>query len=235
MKLTWMKWSALPVAVLMVGSVAMAQDQSSSGSQQAQQGQSGSPAPAAAPAPAPAPTPKPKPTIAQRKENQQDRIAQGVKSGQLTAGETANLESKEAAINGETKADRAANGGKLTAAEKKQINGQQNQLSKQIYKDKHNANTAHYGNNKVGQRRENQQDRIAQGIKSGQLTAGETAKLENQQKGINQQVAADRKANGGTLTAGEKKQINKEQNAASKNIYHKKHNAKTQPQAEPKQ
>ena len=142
--------------------------------------------------------------VAQRKENQQDRIANGVKSGQLTAGETANLETKEAAINGETRADRAANGGKLTAAEKQQVNQQQNQLSKQIYNDKHNANTAHYGNNEVGQRRENQQDRIAQGIKSGQLTAGETAKLENQQKNINQQVKADRSANGGKLTPGEK-------------------------------
>src|ERR1700687_2871047 len=236
MKLTWMKWSVLPAAVLLAGSVAMAQDQPAPSSQPAPEAQSGSPSTPATPAPAAAPMPaaKPKPTVAQRKENQQDRIAQGVKSGQLTAGETANLETKEAAINGETKADRAANGGKLTAAEKKQINGQQNQVSKQIYKDKHNANTAHYGNNKVGQRRESQQDRIAQGIKSGQLTAGETAKLENQQKGINQQVAADRKANGGTLTATEKKQVNNEQSAASKNIYHKKHNAKTQPQAQPK-
>jgi hypothetical protein len=231
MRLTWIKWSALPAAVLLAGSVAMAQDQPAPNSQPAPQAQSGSSATAATPA---TPAAKPKPTVAQRKENQQDRIAQGVQSGQLTAGETANLETKEAAINGETKADRAANGGKLTAAEKKQINGQQNQLSKQINKDKHNANTAHYGNNKVGQRKENQQDRIAQGVKSGQLTAGETAKLENQQKGINQQVAADRKANGGTLMASEKKQVNKEQNAASKNIYHKKHNAKTPPQAQPK-
>jgi hypothetical protein len=223
MKFTWMKWSVLPVAVLMAGSVAMAQDQSSSGAQQ--------PAPAATPTPVAQPKPA---TVPQRKENQQDRIAQGVKSGQLTAGETSKLETKEAAINGETKADRAANGGKLTTAEKKQINGQQNQVSKQIYADKHNANTAHYGNNKVGQRRENQQDRIAQGIKSGQMTAGEAAKAENQQKGINHQVAADRKANGGTLTASEKQQVNHEQNAASKNIYHKKHNAKTQPQAKPK-
>jgi hypothetical protein len=227
MKFTWMKWSALPVAVLLAGSVAIAQDQTPS------QSQSGSSAPAAAPAATPAPAAKP--TVAQRKENQQDRIAQGVKSGQLTAGETSKLETKEAAINGETKADRAANGGKLTSAEKTQINGQQNQLSKQIYADKHNANTANPGNSKVGQRQENQQDRIAQGIKSGQLTAGETAKLENQQKGINQQVKADRAANGGKLTSGEKQQVNKEQNAASKNIYNKKHNAKTQPQAKPKQ
>ena len=203
------KWNVLPAALLLFGTVALAQDQSSSTSSQSS-------------------TPAKPGEIAQRKENQQDRIANGVKSGQLTAGETANLESKEAAINGETRADRAANGGKLTSAEKQQVNQQQNQLSKQIYNDKHNANTAHYGNNEVGQRRENQQDRIANGIKSGQLTAGETAKLENQQKGINQQVKADRAANGGKLTQGEKKQINHEQNAASKNIYNKKHNANTQ-------
>jgi hypothetical protein len=218
MKRTRVKWSAVSLAVLVSASgasVMQAQDQSSSQSS----------------APAPAPALEKKPTIEQRKENQQDRIANGVKSGQLTAGETANLEKKEAAINKETRTDRAANGGKLTAAEKAQVNQQQNQLSKQIYTDKHNANTAHYGNNKVGQRRENQQDRIAQGIKSGQLTAGETAKMEKQQQGINKQVAADRKANGGTMTASEKKQVNREQNQASRNIYRKKHNAKTQPGA----
>ena len=208
-----LKWMVLPAAVLLVGSVAFAQDQSSSSSS----GQSSTPAS----------TPKPG-EVAQRKENQQDRIANGVKSGQLTAGETANLENKEAAINGETRADRAANGGKLTQAEKRQVNRQQNRLSNQIYNDKHNANTAHYGNNQVGQRRQNQQDRIAQGIKSGQLTAGETSKLENQQRGINQQVQADRAANGGKLTQGEKQQVNREQNGASRNIYNKKHNANTQ-------
>jgi hypothetical protein len=219
MKSSFLRWYAVPLAVVVIGAAGSisvsAQDQSSS-----------TPAPSQSSSATPAP--KPDPSIAQRKENQQDRIANGVQSGQLTAGETSKLETKEAAINGETKADRAANGGKLTSAEKAKINGQQNQLSKQIYQDKHNANTAQYGNNKVGQRRENQQDRVAQGIKSGQLTAGETAKLENQQKGINQQVAADRKANGGTLTASEKKQVNREQNQASKNIYRKKHNGATQ-------
>ena len=224
MKANSLKWAMVPLAVVLVGAASsttvLAQDQSSS---QSGSSSSASPTPAA----------KPDPSIAQRKENQQDRIANGVQSGQLTAGETSKLETKEAAINGETRADRAANGGKLTAAEKTQINGQQNQVSKQIYQDKHNANTAQYGNNKVGQRRENQQDRIAQGIKSGQLTAGETAKLENQQKGINQQVKADRSANGGKLTAGEKTQVNHEQNQASKNIYRKKHNGATQGGAKP--
>src|SRR5579864_742778 len=206
MRSEWTKWSFVPVVVLAAGTVALAQDQSPTTSD-----------------------PQPKTEVGQRKENQQDRIANGVKSGQLTAGETANLETKEAAINGETRADRAANGGKLTTAEKAQVNRQQNQLSKQIYQDKHNANTARYGNNVVGQRRENQQDRIAQGIKSGQLTAGETAKLENQQKNINHQVAQDRAANRGKLSAAEKAHVNKEQNQAAKNIYNKKHNARTQP------
>ncbi len=216
MSFQFSKWTVMPAAVLLLGTVALSQDTTSTSTSTQSTTSPATPAPAT------------KPTIAQRKENQQDRIANGVQSGQLTAGETSKLETKEAAINGETRADRAANGGKLTAAEKQQVNKQQNQLSKQIYNDKHNANTANYGNSKVGQRQENQQDRIAQGIKSGQLTAGETAKLENQQKGINQQVKADRAANGGKLTTGEKQQVNKEQNAASKNIYNKKHNANTQ-------
>ena len=52
--------------------------------------------------------------IAQRKGNQQDRIAQGVKSGQLTAGETARLERKEAGLNKEIRGMRQENGGKLS-------------------------------------------------------------------------------------------------------------------------
>jgi len=80
--------------------------------------------------------------IRDRKERQQARIAQGVKSGQLTAGETARLERQEARINRETRRDRAANGGKLTPAEKARINHQQNVESARIYNKKHNAKTA---------------------------------------------------------------------------------------------
>lgn len=165
------------------------------------------------------------PTIQQRKDNQQDRIANGVQSGQLTAGETKNLENKEAGINSEEKTMRSEDDGHLTAADRAKLNNQQNKVSNQIYQDKHNANTAHYGNNEVGQRRENQQDRIAQGIKSGQLTPRETSKLENQQQGINREVKGMRQANGGKLTQADKKAVNQQQNSASKNIYNKKHNA----------
>jgi hypothetical protein len=161
--------------------------------------------------------------VNQRRENQQDRIAQGVQSGSLTAGETANLEKKEAAVNHEVRADRSLNGGHLTGQEKRIVNGQQNNLSKQVYNDKHNANTAHYGNNEVGQRRANQQGRISQGIASGKLNAGQTARLEKGEAGINHEVAADRAANGGKLTGAEKSQINGQQNVASGKIYQAKH------------
>jgi hypothetical protein len=76
--------------------------------------------------------------IQDRKENQQDRIANGVKNGSLTPHETANLENKEAGLNKEIRHDRKQNGGNLTNKEKAQINRQQNRLSKNIYKDKHN-------------------------------------------------------------------------------------------------
>ena len=77
--------------------------------------------------------------IHDRKENQQDRIAQGVKNGTLSPKETANLENKEAGLNKEIRTDRKANGGNLTNKQKAQVNRQQNRLSKNIYRDKHDV------------------------------------------------------------------------------------------------
>ena len=81
----------------------------------------------------------PKSEVGKRQENQQDRIAQGIKSGQLTPRETAHLEGREAAINKEVRNDRAANGGTLTPAERRQVNRQQNRASNAIYRKKHNG------------------------------------------------------------------------------------------------
>ena len=81
----------------------------------------------------------------------------------------------------------------------------------------------------VNGRRYNQQDRTANGVSSGSLTAGETRNLENRQQNINQQISADRRANGGKLTPAEKQNIKREQNGASRQIYQDKHNEKTAP------
>ena len=159
-----------------------------------------------------------------RKQNQQQRVGQGIQSGQLTSGETANLEKKETAINQEVHTDRTLNGGKLTQAEKNQVNRQQNQMSKQIYTDKHNAVKRPVPTTEVGARRENQQQRIAKGVASGQLKAGETARLEKGEAGISKEIHNDRAANGGKLTGAEKAQVNHQQNQESRKIYKAKHN-----------
>ncbi len=74
-----------------------------------------------------------------RRFNQQDRVAAGVASWHLTAGETGNLERREAGLSHEIRSDRRANDGTLTAQERRQVNSLQNNLSQSIYTDKHNG------------------------------------------------------------------------------------------------
>jgi len=75
--------------------------------------------------------------VNQREENQQQRIANGVSSGKLSAQQTSNLEKREASVQNREKKDMAAHNGHLTKAEQKGINRQQNRISNSIYKDKH--------------------------------------------------------------------------------------------------
>ena len=104
-------------------------------------------------------TSNPAPVVNQRKENQQDRIANGIQSGQLTAGETKNLEKKEAGLNAEENRMRSRDNGNLTAADKARLTRQQNRLSKNIYRDKHNARVQNTNpKTEVGQRQRNQRE-----------------------------------------------------------------------------
>ena len=80
----------------------------------------------------------------------------------------------------------------------------------------------------VDRREDRQQERIGQGVQSGQLTPGETAHLERQEQRIDNQVKAERTANGGHLTAAERRQVNREENRESRRIYAAKHNARHQ-------
>ena|ERR1700761_8109367 len=75
--------------------------------------------------------------INQRKSDQQARIAQGAKSGQLTQHQTAHLEHQEHAINHEEHAMRSQDNGHLTKQDRSTIHAQQNQESRRIYRDKH--------------------------------------------------------------------------------------------------
>jgi hypothetical protein len=179
--------------------------------------------------PAVAQTSSTPPTINQRKENQQDRIANGIQDGQLTAGETKHLEKKETELNQEEHDMRKLDNGHLTTADRATLNQQQNKLSSDIYKQKHDAQMQNVNpKSEVGQRERLQQERIAQGVKSGQLTSAETAHMEGRESAINKEVHNDRVANGGTLTQAERRQVNRQENRTSRAIYRKKHNGRVQ-------
>ncbi len=165
-------------------------------------------------------------TINQRKDNQQGRIGNGVQSGQLTAGEASRLERKESTLNQEERDMRKLDKGHLTAADRATLHQQQNQLSRNIYRQKHDAQVQNTNpKTEIGQRKENQQDRIAQGVKSGQLTPAETARLDGREAHINRETRRMRAANGGTLTPAEKAKVNRQQNHVSRSIYRQKHDA----------
>jgi hypothetical protein len=75
--------------------------------------------------------------VNQREQNQQDRIANGLKNGTMTPGQAAHVEKQEQHIENQEKRDMAKNNGHLTKAEQKQLNKEQNKTSKEIYRDKH--------------------------------------------------------------------------------------------------
>ena len=75
-----------------------------------------------------------------RQGNQQSRIDNGVRNGQLTPGETNNLERRDNSIANQARTDRQNNGGALTPQQQQQINQRQNNVSRSINNDAHNAN-----------------------------------------------------------------------------------------------
>lgn len=162
------------------------------------------------------------PVIDQRKENQQDRIGNGVENGSLTAGEAARLERKEAAINHEE--NKMKSDGDFTAQERARVQHQQNVMSRHIYAQKHDGQAQNTNpKTEIGQRKENQQQRIGQGIQNGSMTAGEAARVERKEAALNRETRAMRAENGGSLTPAEKAKVNRQQNRLSKDIYHQKH------------
>jgi hypothetical protein len=113
----------------------------------------------------------------------------------------------------------------LSAADRQKLDQQSHDVSKQIYNEKHNGNTASYNSsNPYGAARQNQQDRIAQGIQSGSLTPSEASKLDHQEHNTNAEVNQMRNANGGNLTAAQKQAVAQRQAQTSRNINNAKHN-----------
>ena len=77
------------------------------------------------------------PALNQNQRNQEARISQGVRSGELTNNEARNLQSQQQAIRGEKRAAKAD--GVVTPAERQKIRRDQRRASRAIYRKKHNA------------------------------------------------------------------------------------------------
>lgn len=163
----------------------------------------------------------------QRDVNQQNRIGQGLGSGELTTREGARLEREEAKV--ERDQSRALRDGKLSPAEKARLAREQNRVSRDIYRQKHDAQTGN-PNSASSQRMQadaqrdvNQQRRIEQGVRSGQLTNREAARLEHGQardSAFQARAGAD-----GRVGPHEQRRIQRNENRQSRRIHRQKHDA----------
>ena len=164
-----------------------------------------------------------------RNVEQQKRIEQGLKSGELNTREASKLEREEAKVNRDQA--RALKDGNLSPAEKAKIRAEQNKVSADIYKQKHDAqkgNPDSASSKRMQadvQRNVNQQKRIEQGVKSGELTKSETAKLERGQAAVEHKEAKAGKD--GHVGAREQARIQRAEDRQSKRIYKEKHDEET--------
>jgi hypothetical protein len=164
----------------------------------------------------------------QRDINQQDRIENGLKDGQLSTGEAAKLEKDEAKIDKMEAKD--MKDGTLTDKEKAQIQKEQNRASKDIYEDKHNKvggnpdSTSSERMQADVQRNINQEQRTHDGIENGSLTNKEAGQLEKGQARVDRTEAQAGKD--GFVGKHEQRKIQRRENRQSGKIHHKKHNGR---------
>jgi hypothetical protein len=164
----------------------------------------------------------------QRDINQETRVEQGLKSGQLNTGEAARLERREARI--DRMESKALNDGNLSPAEAARIQHAQNQESGAINRLKHNDVTGNpnsaFSQRMQGdvQRNINQQNRIEQGVQPGQLTNKEASRLERGQARVNRAEA--RAGADGHVNVRQQARIQHRENMQSKHIFRDKHNGR---------
>jgi hypothetical protein len=87
------------------------------------------------------------PNIDQRQANQQQRIDQGVKSGELTGREAARLEKGQERV--QKMEDKAKADGKVTPKERARIEKAQNKQSRKIAQEKHDRQHDHNHDGKM--------------------------------------------------------------------------------------
>jgi Skp family chaperone for outer membrane proteins len=164
-----------------------------------------------------------------RQHEQQGRIHEGVKSGELTRSEAKGLQKEEKDVRAEERQFKSD--GKLTVEERQKLQSDLNKTSKDIHNQKHDAEVRKPADPVVNARQRTQQGRIGEGVKSGQLTGREAVKLEREERAVRTEERAY-KADG-KLTPAERKDLNQDLNKVSRDIYKEKHDAQAQPGVAP--
>ena len=163
--------------------------------------------------------------VVQRDVNQQQRIEQGLQSGQLSTKEAGKLETQEKRIDRVEAHD--LKDGKLSPGETAQINRLENRSSAQIHQDKHNAVHGNPGSRSSErmqadvQRNVNQQQRIENGTRTGALSNREAGALERGQAHVDAREA--RAARNGHVSAAEQARVQRSENRQSRRIHREKH------------
>jgi hypothetical protein len=162
----------------------------------------------------------------QRDVNQQQRIEQGLQSGQLSTKEAGSLERQQQHV--DKMEARDLKNGSVSPAEQARLNAAQNRVSNNIYADKHNGVTGN-PNSASSQRMQgdvqrnvNQQQRIQNGMDNGALTNREAGKLDRGQAHVSGREA--NAAANGRVGAREQRGVQRAENRQSGRVYRKKHN-----------
>lgn len=167
------------------------------------------------------------PGVNARQHHQQQRIGQGVRSGELTRNETRRLEREQRHIRQDERSYKSD--GVLTRAERADLHHDQNRASRHIYMEKHDGQQSQGWHNSamrdpgVNARQQNQHGRIRGGLHDGSLTRHESRDLRAEQKEIRaeeRQYKSD-----GMLTRSERQDLQQDLNAASRHIYQERHDA----------
>ena len=158
-----------------------------------------------------------------RQQNQHQRVKQGVRSGELTARETGKLMREQRDVRQlerQYKSD-----GTLTRGERVDLHQELNQASRDIYRQKHDAQdrpASAVRDPGVNQRQANQTGRIVNGVKTGELTKDEANALRAGRQDI-RQAEQDYKSDG-ALTRDERIDLHQDLQQQSRDIYDAKHN-----------
>lgn len=157
--------------------------------------------------------------------NQQERIEQGLKSGELSTREAGKLERDQQHI--DKMEARDLRNGSINPAEQARLNAAQNRASQDIAAAKHNGVTGNPNSASSErmqtdvQRNVNQQQRVANGINNGSLTNREVGSLERGQAHVDRKEA--NAAANGHVGAAEQRNVQRSENHQSARVYRKKH------------